>query len=128
MMKTRFLLLLSFFILACESNPEHDRHIAAANVLTRRYEQSRFSSWNVRAHAAGSNCDVLFVRTSNVLDDSMVEAIHYGAAAYDIVTGGVERFSRDHAFRGVAYQDESERVWTYGTLTRAEGELLERCR
>ncbi|MFL6246472.1 MAG: hypothetical protein ACJ74H_10645 [Thermoanaerobaculia bacterium] len=124
----RFLLLLFFFAVACESNPEHDRHIAAANVLTRQYTQSRFSSWKVQAQAAGADCDVLFVRTSNVLDDSTVEAIHYGATAYDVIPGGVQRFYRDHAFRGVAYQDVSERVWTYGMLTLAEGELLERCR
>lgn len=126
-MMNRALVLLFFFV-ACESNPDHDRHSAAADVLTRHYAQSRFSSWKIHAQAAGADCDVLFVRTSNVLDDSTVEAIHYGATAYDVIPGGVQRFYRDHTFRGVAYQDVSERVWTYGTLTQAEGELLERCR
>lgn len=131
----RALLLLSLFVLACESNQpsslkvttDRDNRMAAARSFTGIYEHSRLSKWTVRASVAGAGCDVLFVRTSIILEDSMIEAMHYGAGAYDVYPGGVQQFYRDRAFRGVAYKDSSERVWTYGAVTTAEGESLTPC-
>jgi hypothetical protein len=57
----------------------------------------------------------------------MVEAMHYGAGAYDIYDGGVQQFLRERAFRGVAYKDGSGRVWTYGAVTQNEAEALVPC-
>ena len=125
---TRIALVVLFCFIACHSNPEHDKRIAAAKQLTKRYEHSRFSAWKLRARAAGADCDVLFVQTANVLDDSLVEAMHYGGNDYQMVEGGVRQFSHDRKFRGVAYQDASERIWTYGAVTPTEGESLEPCR
>jgi hypothetical protein len=71
---------------------------------------------------------VLFIRTANVLDDTMVEQMHYGSADYAMIPGGVHQFYRERAFRGVAYQDVAERVWTYGAVTGVEGESLQPCR
>lgn len=102
--------------------------IDAANTFSRRYTQSRFSRWNIRANAAGVDCDVLFINTSVPLEESMIEAMQYGAGAYDIVDGGVQRFCRDRTFRGVAYRDSSERVWTYGAVSVAEAERMIPCR
>ncbi len=107
-----------FAAIACEAptNP----HAAAARLFTQRYAQSRFKAWNVRAAAVGGDCDVLLVETSIVLEDSMIEAMHY--------EGGVQRFYRDRRFRGVAYKDSSGRIWTYGGITTAEAETLKPCR
>lgn len=135
-MTKRAALLFLLFAIGCESNPtgvsaalsERGSRIAAADLFTRRYTHSRFSGWNIRAGAAGADCDVLFVQSSIVLDDSMVEAIHYGAGSYGVVNGGVQQFYRDWWFRGVAYKDASERVWTYGDLAAGEGEGLAPCR
>lgn len=102
--------------------------IEAANAFSRRYTQSRFSRWNIRANAGGTDCDVLFIKTSVPLEESMIEAMQYGAGSYDIYDGGVQRFYRDRTFRGVAYKDGSERVWTYGAVTVAEAEKMILCR
>ena len=74
--RTITIVLALLFISAavtCESNraksPRRatvaDGRIAAANAFTRRYEQSRFSQWNIHANAAGTDCDVLYVTTSS---------------------------------------------------------------
>jgi hypothetical protein len=110
------------------SAPQRDLRVGAASLFTRRYSQSRLSGWNVRATAAGGDCGVLLVETSVLMEDSMVEALHYGAGAYGVVDGGVQRFSRDRSFRAVAYKDSSGRVWTYGDVTAGDAEKLTRCR
>lgn len=129
-------MLLLTAVITCESNrlktpprpAASDGRIAAAHAFTRRYAQSRFSGWNIRAEAAGADCDVLFVNTSIVLEESMIEAMQYGAGSYDIYEGGVQHFYREQTFRGVAYKDGSERVWTYGAVTVTEAEGMTACR
>jgi len=105
-----------------------DAHIAAAASLTDRCAASRLAAWNIRGRAAGADCRVLFVDTSMVLEDSLVEAIHYGTGAYAVVDGGVRRFIRERAFRGVVYRDRTGRLWTYGELSQGEAEELQPCR
>ena len=105
-----------------------DARIDAASHLTGRYAVSRLSQWNIRGRAAGTDCSVLLVGTSMVLDDALVEAIHYGAGAYAVVDGGVRRFARDEKFGGVVYRDRTGRVWTYGDITRDQAEELQPCR
>jgi hypothetical protein len=116
---------------SCQSKPrpakDNDLRVAAASRFTERSAQSRLAAWNVRASAAGQSCDVLLVETSIILEDSMVEALQYGAGAYAVVPGGIERFYGEHSFRGVAYKDASGRVWTYGHVTAAEAETMKRC-
>ena len=109
------------------TSPVKDVRVTAASLFTRRYEKSSLSGWNVRAEAAGPQCSVLLVQVAIVLDDSMVEAMHYGAGAYAVYDGGVERFYRERAFRGVAYRDASGRIWTYGALELPEAETLVAC-
>lgn len=116
-------------VLSCTPNPatSHDLRVRDADLFTQRYAQSRLARWNVRASAAGKDCAVLYVETSMILEDSMIEAMHYGAGAYDIHDGGVQQFLRERAFRGVAYKDRSGRLWTYGAVTPTEAERLARC-
>jgi hypothetical protein len=113
-------LILSVLIgaAACESNrrPPHDARIAAANAFTDRYAGSALARWRVRGHAAGADCGVLIVETSVVMEDGMVEALHYGIGAYDVYTGGIQQFSNDHAFRGVVYRDSTRKEWGYGEV------------
>ena len=85
----------------------------AASALTQRYSRSAFAGWNIHAQAGGAECSVLVLTTTVILDDAMVEGLHYGGGPYDVVEGGVQQFCRAHAFRGVAYSDSSRRVWTY---------------
>jgi hypothetical protein len=108
------------------ADPDSARHIAAAHDFTDRFAHSRLSRWKVRAGAAGDDCAVLTVDVSIILDESMVEAMHYGAGAYAVYGGGVERFVRDRAFRAVAYKDASGRQWAYG-LAPGEAESLQPC-
>src|SRR5262245_61082201 len=98
-------LTLALLLLACQSRPPAEAHIDAAGVFTARYAKSALSVWKVRGSAAGADCDVLLVETSVVMNESMVEALHYGAGRYGVVHGGVQRVYRDGAFRGVAYRD-----------------------
>jgi len=125
------LLLLTLLANACESdrpNTPHNEHIAAAGMFTDRYAHSRLAHWDIRARAAGADCGVLLIETAIVMEDSMVEALHYGGGAYDVYEGGAQQFWRDRGFRGVAYKDGTGRVWTYGDVTMAEGQALTPCR
>jgi hypothetical protein len=122
------MMTLALLIAMCESHPRSaSNHVAAANVFTDRYAHSRFARWNVRASARGRDCDVLLVETDMVMEDSMVEAMHYGAGAYGVVDGGVQRFYRDRSFRGVAYKDSSGRIWAYGGVTARDAATLSQC-
>jgi hypothetical protein len=107
--------------------PREER-IAAASLLTRHCAASRLAKWNIRGVAAGPDCNVLFVDTSMVLDDSLVEAIHYGTGPYAVVEGGVRQFVRMCAFRAVVYRDRIGRVRTYGDLAQTEAEELQPCK
>jgi hypothetical protein len=125
------IMLLVAIAASCQSKPrpakDNDLRVAAASRFTEISTQSRLAAWNVRASAAGQGCDVLLVETSIILEDSMVEALQYGAGAYAVVPGGIDRFYGQHFFRGVAYKDSTGRVWTYGNVTAAEAETLKRC-
>ena len=110
--------------------PQVDRsaRIRAADELTGLYAHSRMAEWNVRGDAAGPRCGVLLVDVSVVLEDAMVDAMHYGTGPYDVLPGGVDRFYRSHTFRGVAYRDATGRVWPYGAVSQSEAEELVPCR
>lgn len=124
---TRTALLFLLALASCKPDPTTQLRVSSASVLTERYSHSRLSDWHVRASAAGRDCAVLFVETSMIMDDSIVEAIHYGAGAYDVLEGGVQNFYRERTFRGVAYKDPTGRIWTYGGVTRIEAEKVSRC-
>jgi hypothetical protein len=117
-------LVLAISGTSCKSNRSpinnSDIRISAADVFTKKYAQSRLSAWKIRGRAVGADCDVLFVETSIILEDSMIDALHYGAGAYEVYPGGVQRFSTDHSFRGIAYRDRSGRVWTFGEVSSTE--------
>ena len=122
-------LIIAGGVFSCESNQlraAKNVQVAAADAFTSRYARSRLAPWDVEAHAAGADCRVLFVQTKIVMEDSMVEALHYGGGAYDVYQGGVQQYSHDRAFRGVAYRDGSGRVWTYGDVRTPEA--LAACR
>lgn len=116
-------LLLLF---ACRAVPEG--HVTAASALTRKYAQSRFEKWNVRATATGRDCSVLLVETSIVLDESMVEAMHYGIGPYALEGRGLQNFSQEGGFRGVVYKDPTDRVFPYGDLRNENPRFLAPCR
>lgn len=115
-------LLLMF---SCRAVP--DGHVTAASALTRRYADSRFRKWNVHARAAGRDCRVLLVETSIVLDESMVEAMHYGTGPYAVEGRGLQNFSQEGGFRGVVYKDTTERVFPYGDLRDEDPRSLLPC-
>lgn len=92
----------------------------AASSLTQRYAQSALAQWHVQGQAAGTDCGVLFVETSVMLEDALVEALHTGTGGYDVYSGGVQQYSRDRAFRGVAYRDRSRRIWRFGDVPSSE--------
>jgi hypothetical protein len=130
MMTTLRLMLVVLLAAACSPQappPKRDLHVRAASEFTERYARSRFAGWKVRGSAAGSDCGVLLVETSMMMEESMVEALHYGAGVYGVVDGGVQQFYRERSFRGVAYKDVSGRVWTYGEVTPGEAGTLKRC-
>jgi hypothetical protein len=122
--------LLALLAASCESHrlpTERDSRITAARTLSRRFGVSNLSAWNVRAEAAAEDCGVLLVATSIRLEDSMIETMHYGTGAYDVTRGGIQRFCREHSFRGVAYRDKSGHTWTYGATDVAEAGRMKPC-
>ena len=122
----KFVPVLLCLLFSCET--QNDGRVTAATSFTERFAKSRFATWHVRAKAAGKDCGVLLVETSMIMDESMIEAMHYGAGAYDVYRGGVQQFSRDRAFRGVVYRDPSLRTWTYGATNATEVDTLRPCR
>jgi hypothetical protein len=131
MRKLAVFLLVVLTTSSCGEKKQDDHRqvlVSAAKYLTARCADSRLRGWNVKADAAGSDCRVLYVRTSVVLEDAMIEALHYGAGAYATIgRGGIDQFSSESAFRGVAYKDASGRIWTYGNVSLDEAEELEPC-
>jgi hypothetical protein len=123
-----FTMSVTFVTWACQSNQAADVHVAAADTFTTIYSKSRLSGWKVTARAASTDCSVLLIDASIIMEDSMIEAMHYGSGAYDVYDGGVQRFYRDRGFRGVAYRDSSGALWTYGAVTALEAETLAPCR
>jgi hypothetical protein len=126
--------VLALAIVHCGNDP-HSRkpdavkeHLVAARLFTSRCATSRLASWNVHAAAAGNDCGVLLIETPMILEDTIVEAMHYGTGSYDLYRGGINQFSRGRAFRGVAYKDGSGQLWLYGNLSRTEAESLRPCR
>ena len=111
---------------AAEPSPPRAAYVASAAELTARYGTSYLGAWHVRGHAAGADCNVLVVETSVVLEESQVEALHYGSGAYDVVPGGVQQFARDHHFRGVIYNVCTGGVWHYG-VGNLEASRLQAC-
>jgi hypothetical protein len=122
-------LALTVLVAGCDAHrapvTHDDAHVAAAHALTRRYAAS--ADRTIDANAAGGDCTILLVHVHQLVEESTIEAIHYGAGKYELDGGGVRRFMRDRAFRGVAYTDVSGRVWTYGDVTRAQAEELVPC-
>ena len=119
-----------FILIACKSNRQPAQDMArksAANALTDRYAHSALARWDVRGRAAGTDCGVLYVETAIIMEDSMVDALHYGVGAYDVYRGGIQQYSRDRTFRGVAYKDRSGKVWTFGEVGPAETEASAPC-
>lgn len=102
--------------------------INAANLLTKGYDTRLLAKWHMRGQVAGTDCSVLLVETAVPLDDSTVEAMHYGTGAYDVTDGGIERVCREHSFRGVAYRDHTGHVWAFGDVRRDEVKGLSPCR
>jgi hypothetical protein len=98
----------------------HQSHTADANDLTKRYGSSRFSKWQIRGAAIGRDDSVLCISIGIVLDDSMIEALHYGSGLYDVYPGGIQGFMRDRHFRAVAYTDKTGRKWSYGVILPGE--------
>lgn len=133
-MRLTTIALIALTIVHCSDEPRLKNrdtvreHMTAARILTNDCAASRLASWNVRARAAGSDCGVLLIETPMILEDAIVEAMHYGTGAYVLYRGGVNHYSRARAFRGVAYKDGSGQLWFYGNLSRAEAESLRPCR
>jgi hypothetical protein len=100
--------------------------VQAATLFTDRYSQPPFTEWHIHASAAGRDHSMLLVQVGVILDESMVEAMHYGTGAYDKY-GGVQRFSIEQTFRGVLYRDVSGKCWRYGKVT-ADDERAFACR
>lgn len=105
-----------------------DARITAADVFTRRWQSAPLAKWKMRGRAAGADCRVLVVDTPMLLDDTTVEAMHYGTGHYTSDEGGIRRFSSDHAFRGVVYRDQTRHFWFFGDVRRDESESLQPCR
>jgi len=97
------------------------QRIQAADQLTEAYAHSRFADWHIYATAAKEDCSVLLIHVTNLtLEDSLVEGLYYGAGAYGVTPGGLNRYYQDQGFRGLVFNDGSDKMWTYGNVTESE--------
>ena len=95
--------------------------IAEARTLDKKYQQSVLAPWDIHVWAADADCKVLWVQTSVVMTDEMIDAIHYGGGEYGVTPGGFGRFYREHGFRGVIYKDlqaNDAHTWIVGDLRK----------
>ena len=133
-MRLTTIAVLALAILHCGDAPRLrnreavQQHMTAARTVTSHCAASRLAGWHVRASAAGNDCGVLLIETPKILEDAIIEAIHYGTGVYDLYDGGVNQFSRARAFRGVVYKDGSGQLWFFGNVSRSEAETLRPCR
>ena len=76
MRKLATLLLFAMAIAHCRTKqqPDHRRQLLvnAAKSLTARCATTGLRVWSVKAQAAGSDCRVLYIHTSVVLEDAMI--------------------------------------------------------
>jgi hypothetical protein len=101
---------------------------SAANLLTIRFASSRLEGFDIRAAAAGKNCDILLVTFYVSMEDPMIRAMHDGALIYgQILPGGVGGFASQHGFRGVVYRDGYDRTWSYGNVAHGEAVSAKSC-
>lgn len=100
-------------------------YVEAADAFRRQCERTGNPGWKLRASAAGIECDVLWIESKVPLDTSMIEAFHYARPTSN--GNAVQLFSEAHRFRGVAYTDSNQRIWTYGAVTRDEVPALRPC-
>jgi hypothetical protein len=101
---------------------------SAANRLTIAFASSRLEGFDIRAAAAGKNCDILLVTFYVSMEDPMIRAMHDGALIYgQILPGGVSAFANQYGFRGVVYRDGYDRTWSYGNVARGEATSAKRC-
>lgn len=121
-MKRLFFCGFAIVAFAC-GNDHAEPAIAAARAFTKRYE-----GLNLKAHAAGTDCQVLLIASDTVLDSTTVESIQYGVGHANAYEGGADRFAEDRRFRAVVYRDRDNGLWTYGATTREEAASLPLCR
>jgi hypothetical protein len=121
-------LLASLLLLGCCTEHVTRPQVPAVRDLAPHLARPPYAQWKFDAAAAGDDCAVLFLRSRVLLDDSSVEAIHYGAGGYALPDGGLQQFARDRSFRAVVYRDASGVLWTHGATTRREAESLVECR
>ncbi|HSY50411.1 MAG TPA: hypothetical protein VLC46_16485 [Thermoanaerobaculia bacterium] len=121
-MKTaRLATLLILFATACHQQSSAGRErIASAAALTKIYAGSRVSGLRLEAKAAPMDRSILLIRIGIPVDDSQVEAIHYGTGSFGVTPNGIRRFYLDHRFRGVIYQDATGATWAYGSVRTEE--------
>jgi hypothetical protein len=110
-----------------ERSVGQDVRAMAASLFTSRYSNSAFSSWNVRAAPAGSDCAILLINIGIEMDDSQIQAMQYGEGSYAVYDGGVEHFYHERTFRGVVYKDARGRTWRYGLVSSSEAKHLPHC-
>lgn len=133
-MRLTAIAVLTLLVIHCTNDdvwnrpPAIKERVVAAQLLTSDCAASRLAALNVRASAAGGDCGILFIETPVILEDAIVEAMHYGTGAYDLYRGGVNQYSRARTFRGVAYKDGSGQLWLYGNVSRSEAESLRPCK
>lgn len=135
-MKTIYAMAMLVVVAACSSDvnppaavtrgtqatarPPRSARVVAAAELTTLYANSKLKDWDVRASVTGADCGVLFVQTPVIMEKTMVEAMHYGTSTYSPDGRSIDQFSRERAFRGVAYRDGSGNVWTFGDIKTDE--------
>lgn len=93
-----------------------------AEVFTRAYGNQK-----LQAVMAGSDCQVLLIKSSVPLDRATIESIHYGIGEYGAHYGGAEQFAAEYRLRAVVYRDSAGHMQTYGATTRAEAESMPVC-
>lgn len=136
-MRAKWIVTAVLTLAACTRNPDAAAQrgtVAAAPVNVKRvaadlaaqYSQSQLKDWKLEVMATGSDCRVLFVKTPVIMEESMVEGLHYGVAAFQVREGGIEKYYREHEFRGVTYQDGSGHRWRFGDV--GEAEIFAPCR
>lgn len=104
--------------------------ISAAARLTSQLDNSKIRNFQIQIYAKGKNCDIMHIRSLNLLP-SMMEALATGSLIYGAaIPGGVNSFAKQNGFKTMLYTSRADDSFvSYGnsSLTGPEIDRMKAC-
>lgn len=123
-------LLFSCFLMEDAYGGAKEDRISAATRLTSQLENSKIRNFQIQIYAKGKNCDIMHIRSLNLLP-TMMEALATGNLIYgSAIPGGVNSYAKQNGFKAMLYTSRADDSFvSYGnsSLTGPEIERMKAC-